>query len=88
MVNQLVVVQNHTGLHTRPVKEIIKAANSFQSTITLQKENKIANAASFISVLSLGAPKGTEILITATGEDEERALQTIVDLFNNKFGEE
>ncbi|WP_019535980.1 HPr family phosphocarrier protein [Paenibacillus ginsengihumi] len=88
MLTKQVVVLNHTGLHTRPAKEIVKTAGSFQSDILLQKDTKTANAKSFISVLSLGAPKGTEILVSAAGEDEERALQSIVALFENKFGEE
>ncbi|KEQ24985.1 HPr family phosphocarrier protein [Paenibacillus tyrfis] len=88
MVNQQVVVLNHTGLHTRPAKEIVKAAGAFESEIKLQKDTKIANAKSFVSVLSLGASKGTEILVSAAGEDEVKALQSIVDLFNSKFGEE
>jgi phosphocarrier protein len=88
MVSQKVIVLNHMGLHTRPAKDIVKLAGSFQSVITFQKESKTANAASFISVLSLGAPKGTEIQVNADGEDENQALQSIVDLFSNKFGEE
>jgi phosphocarrier protein HPr len=88
MVSQKVRVENQMGLHTRPAKEIVKLAGSFQSVITFQKDSKTANAGSFISVLTLGAPKGTEIQVNADGEDEKQALQSIVELFLNKFGEE
>jgi phosphocarrier protein HPr len=88
MVSQKVTVENQMGLHTRPAKDIVKLAGSFESVITFQKESKTANAASFISVLSLGAPRGTEIVVNADGEDENQALQAIVNLFLNKFGEE
>ncbi|UUZ79822.1 HPr family phosphocarrier protein [Paenibacillus sp. P26] len=88
MLTQQVIVQNHTGLHARPAKEIVKTAGSFQSEITLKKDTKIANAKSLVGVIALGAPKGTEIIVSAAGEDEESALKSIVALFENKFGEE
>jgi phosphotransferase system HPr (HPr) family protein len=88
MRSQQVTIINHTGLHTRPAKEIVKVATSYKSEITLQKDTKVANAKSFINVISLGAPKGTEITVSASGEDEDEALQSIVKLFENKFGED
>ncbi|EXX86925.1 serine kinase [Paenibacillus darwinianus] len=88
MVNHKVTVLNQMGLHTRPVKEIVKTAGGFRSEILIKRETKTANAKSFVSTIALGAARGTELLLTAEGEDEEQALREIVELFENKFGED
>jgi phosphocarrier protein HPr len=88
MIEHKVTVLNQMGLHTRPVKEIVKAAGMFQSEIQIKRDTKTANAKSFVSVLALGAPKGTELLLVAEGEDEVSAAQKILELFENQFGED
>ena len=52
------------------------------------KNGKTADAKNILSVLALGAEKGDEIHLIAEGEDAEEAIKTLVDLINNKFGEE
>lgn len=88
MQEKEVTIINHTGLHTRPAKELVKLANTFQSEIKISKNGKEANAKSFISVISLGAAKGAVLKFVASGEDEEMAIQSITELVETKFGEE
>jgi len=52
------------------------------------KNGKTADAKNILSVLALGAEKGDEIHLIAEGRDAEEAIKTLVDLINNKFGEE
>jgi len=83
MVEKVFVVKNETGLHARPASMFVQKAAKFKSQIKLQKEGKEANAKSIISVLSLGASKGSKITISCTGEDEKDALAALVDLLDN-----
>ena len=56
---------------------------NFSSTIKIKKDGKEGNAKSIISVLSLGASNGSEITISCTGEDEQEALNALIDLLDN-----
>lgn len=88
MVEQEVIIMNKLGLHTRPAKDLVHLATSFHSDITLYKENKKANAKSFINLISLSAPFGTVLKLTVSGNDEETALYAISNLIFNRFGED
>ena len=68
------VIQNQTGLHARPAKVLVNLAKQFKSTISIQHGAKKANAKSMVSVLTLGASKGSSIMLTVDGADEEQAL--------------
>jgi len=88
MQEREVTILNHTGLHTRPAKELVHLASTFQSDIKLIAKGREATAKSFINLISLGAGKGTVIKIVANGPDEEEAVSAITGLIENKFGEE
>lgn len=83
-----VVLMNKVGLHARPASLFVRTAKKFKSKITVEKNGKTADAKNILSVLALGAEKGDEIHLIAEGEDAEEAIKTLVDLINNKFGEE
>jgi len=83
-----VTLKNKVGLHARPAALFVQTAKKFKSNIKVIKGDLEANAKSILEVLSLGAEYNDEIFIEAVGEDEEEALKTLVDLVNNKFGEE
>lgn len=83
MVEKTIVIKNETGLHARPASLFVQKAAKFKSGIKLQKDGKEANAKSIISVLSLGASKGSEITIICNGEDEQDALNGLVELLDN-----
>lgn len=78
-------VYNEKGLHTLPSTEIVKCATSFKSQVYLIYQRQAVNAKSLLSILTLTASKGAQIRIEATGEDAEEAVQSIIDLANNKF---
>lgn len=80
MVEKQVTVQNKTGLHARPAAEFVKAAGKFASDITLIKEGNEANAKSIMSVMSLGAGQGSQIIIRADGPDASQAVDALVTL--------
>jgi phosphocarrier protein HPr len=88
MISRNVTVTNKTGIHARPASLLISNATKFKSDITIEKNGKKGNAKSMINVLGLAITAGTEITITASGEDEKEAVDTLVKLVESKFGEE
>jgi phosphocarrier protein FPr len=81
------VLQNPTGLHARPAKVLVNLAKRFKSEISLQHGAKRANAKSMVSVLTLGAVKGSGITIQVNGEDEEPAIAEIEAAFRSGLGD-
>ncbi len=89
MYSRKTIVCNETGIHARPASVFTNAAKRFSSHITIEnlKTEKQANAKSILIVLTLIAAKGTEVLISAEGEDEKEAVDCLVDLIDSGLGE-
>ena len=87
MYTQEIIVNNEVGLHARPATFFIQKANEFKSTMMVEKDERKVNAKSLLGVLSLGITKGTSIVITAEGPDEEEAVNALCDLIASNFGE-
>jgi phosphocarrier protein FPr len=68
------IIQNKTGLHARPAKVLVNLAKQFKADITILHGEKKANAKSMVSILTLGATRGSRITVQVSGEDEEKAL--------------
>lgn len=88
MLTQKITIINKLGLHARAAAKLIAYASRYGSEIFLIKGLKKVNAKSILGVMMLGATKGTELEITAKGEDEAQALAVIINLINDRFGEE
>lgn len=78
---------NKLGLHARASAKLTHVANQFKSDIWIEKNNKKVNAKSIMGVMMLAASQGSDITITTEGSDEKDALNSIVDLINDYFGE-
>ena len=87
MKTQVITINNEVGLHARPATFFIQRANEFRSGIWVERDERRVNAKSLLGVLSLGIVKGTTITLIADGVDEEAAIQSLVDLVNDNFGE-
>ena len=87
MVSQKVVIKNPTGLHLRPAGILCKEAMRFKSVITFKYKENISNAKSVLSVLGACVKSGDEVEFFCEGEDEEKALETIVNAVENGLGE-
>lgn len=87
MTTKTVTIQNDVGLHARPATFFIQKANSFKSTIVIEKGNRRANAKSLLGVLSLGIEKGHDIIVRAEGVDEAEAVEGLADLLLNGFND-
>lgn len=89
MLEGKVKIINPLGLHARAAAQLVRLAGSFQSNIKLfRTDNEVmADAKSILSVLTLAASKGTELKLNVDGEDEEKAFQSISEIFADGFGE-
>ena len=85
MITCNVTMENGVGLHAGPASHFIQKANSFKSSIWVEKDDCRVNAKSLLGILSLGISKGTSITIIADGVDESDAVKGLCDLINSNF---
>lgn len=87
MISRSVTIQNNHGLHARPATFFIQKANSYKSSIWVEKEDCRVNAKSLLGVLSLGIVKDTTITLIADGQDENEAVTGLVELIEKELTE-
>lgn len=87
-MQQIIIIQNKTGLHARPAAAFVQTASKFKSIISLETEGRKVDAKSIMGVMSLGAGQGKQLVLKAEGEDAEEALKALTELIGSKFGEE
>ncbi|HEX8184091.1 MAG TPA: HPr family phosphocarrier protein [Blastocatellia bacterium] len=90
MRERKVTISNRLGLHARAAARLVRRATQFTSQIELEREDtgNAADGKSILSVLLLAASRGTCLIIRADGDDEQRAVDAIAELVEQKFGEE
>ena len=72
-----VEITNESGLHARPATAFTQLAAKYASKVTIAANGKTADAKSILTVLTLGATKGTSFTLTADGADEDDALAAL-----------
>ena len=87
MKSRDVVITNASGLHARPATFFIQKANTYKSTIWVEREDRKVNAKSLLGVLSLGIAKGMTVTLIAEGPDEADALAGLAALIDSGFVE-
>ena len=85
MMTQDVTIKNSVGLHARPATFFIQKANSYKSSIWVEKDERKVSGKSLLGVLSLGVVGGTTIKVIADGADEKDATEGIVALVESGF---
>jgi multiphosphoryl transfer protein len=83
-----IIIRNRTGLHARPARVFVDIAKQFQSTIRIGHGQKLVNAKSLISVLTLGVASGQQISIDVNGADEAAAIAALEAAVWSGLGEE
>ena len=82
-----VSIKNASGLHARPAGMFVKKAAEFKSTVEVIAIGKTVNAKSIMGIMSLGLGQGDELTVVANGEDQEAAVNALVELIEGGFGE-
>lgn len=83
-----VVIGNKAGIHARPASIMVQTATKFKSKVRLTAKGKTIDAKSILMIMSMGLVKGTEVTISAKGEDAEEVVKALKELIESKFGEE
>lgn len=87
MTEKDVVVRNRAGIHARPAALIVQTAARYSSQIEFATDGETINAKSIMGIITLGAGYNSTITIKANGEDEQEAVENLVQLFESGFDE-
>jgi phosphocarrier protein HPr len=87
MIKRVATISNKLGLHARASAKLTKLAGSFASDVHLSRNGRRVNAKSIMGVMMLAAGIGSEIEVEVEGADEQAAMDAIVSLIEDKFGE-
>ncbi len=88
MLNANVTIINKLGLHARASSKFVSCASRFLSNITVSKGSQEVNGKSIMGIMMLAASQGTELVLEVDGDDEEACLEALIELINNRFGED
>lgn len=87
MIQKEILIKNKLGLHARAAAKLVHTAARFSADVKVKKGNEEVDAKSILGILLLAAGNGTTITLTATGADENEAVQAIEQLIDAKFDE-
>ncbi len=80
-------IVNRLGLHARAAAKLVTLASGFEADILLSKDSREVNAKSIMGVMMLAAAKGARVVVTSSGDDAEKAMESIAELIEGRFGE-
>jgi phosphocarrier protein len=78
---------NKLGLHARASAKLTQLASRFESEIWMEKGLRRINAKSIMGVMMLAAGKGSKVVVETSGDDEQEALDALLELIGDRFGE-
>ena len=87
MARAEIEISNKLGLHARASAKLTQLAGSFASEVWIEKGTRRINAKSIMGVMMLAAGKGSKVVVETEGDDEQEALDAILKLIADKFGE-
>ena len=80
-------IVNKLGLHARASAKLTQTATRFHSEVWLARNGRRVNGKSIMGVMMLAAPKGSKIKVETNGPDEAEAMDTLLALIADRFGE-
>ena len=87
MIRTTTTINNKLGLHARASAKLTKLAGSFPCDVFISRGERRVNAKSIMGVMMLAAGIGSDVTVEASGEREQEALDAILALIADKFGE-
>jgi phosphocarrier protein len=87
MLRQDIEIVNRLGLHARASAKLTQLASSFECEVWMSRDGRRVNAKSIMGVMMLAAAKGSSVELETEGPDEQAAMDALVALINDKFGE-
>ena len=87
MTRTEIEITNKLGLHARASAKLTQLATGFESEVWMEKGSRRVNAKSIMGVMMLAAGMGTEVEVETNGEREQDAMDALLALIADKFGE-
>ena len=87
MTRTEIEITNKLGLHARASAKLTQLAPGFESEVWMEKGSRRVNAKSIMGVMMLAAEKGAKVIVETAGSDEQAAMDALLKLIGNKFGE-
>ena len=87
MIKTSTTISNKLGLHARASAKLTKLAGSFPCEVWLSRGDRRINAKSIMGVMMLAAGLGSEVVLETDGEQEREAMDALLALIDDKFGE-
>ena len=87
MIQHQITIINKLGLHARASAKLTKLAGSYPCQVFLTRGERRVNAKSIMGVMMLAAGLGSEVQVETDGEQEQEAMDALLALINDKFGE-
>ncbi len=81
-------IRNRLGLHARPAMAFVDTASGFNCDIRVRKGRQTVDGKSIMQLMMLAATEGTELHLTASGDDADRAIEALRQLVDRHFDEE
>ena len=87
MIRTNTTINNKLGLHARASAKLTKLAGSYPCEVWISRGERRVNAKSIMGVMMLAAGIGSEVMIETDGEREQEAMDALLALIADKFGE-
>ena len=87
MIKTTVTISNKLGLHARPSAKLTKLASTYPCEVWMSRHGRRINAKSIMGVMMLAAGLGAEVEIETEGVQEQEAMDALLALIQDKFGE-
>ena len=87
MVRRTVTIVNKLGLHARAAAKLVATACDYKSCVHISRNGRQVDAKSIMPVMMLAASQGMEVELTVEGSDEAEAMEALVTLIEDYFGE-
>lgn len=84
MIKKPITIQISNGLEARPVAMLVQVASQYESRIQVESGDKHVNAKSIMGMMTLGLTSGEDIMVSASGEDEQEAIENIEKYLSGK----
>jgi phosphocarrier protein len=87
MIKATATISNKLGLHARASAKLTRLAGNYPCEIWLSRGERRVNAKSIMGVMMLAAGLGSTVEIDVNGEHEQEAMEALLALIADKFGE-
>ncbi|MBB3964467.1 HPr family phosphocarrier protein [Rhizobium metallidurans] len=82
------LIINKRGLHARASAKFVQTVETFDASITVSKDGMTVGGNSIMGLMMLAASPGSSVVVSASGNQAEQALDALDQLIQNKFGED